>query len=45
MRAVAANPESLSSRQTLDHETMWRYMRRLLDRFFGILESDSVMDD
>jgi transcriptional regulator with GAF, ATPase, and Fis domain len=38
-------PDSLAAQPTLDHETMWRYMRRLLDRFFGVLESDAVMDD
>ncbi len=37
--------EPLSTRQTLDHETMWRYMRRLLDRVYGVLEGDAVMDD
>ncbi len=35
----------LSSQETLDHETMWRYMRRLLDRLFGALETDAVMDE
>jgi transcriptional regulator with GAF, ATPase, and Fis domain len=37
--------EALTSCQTLDHETMWRYLRRLLDRVFSVLESDAVMDD
>jgi transcriptional regulator with GAF, ATPase, and Fis domain len=37
--------EALTNEQTLDPETMWRYMRRLLDRLFGVLESDDVMDE
>jgi transcriptional regulator with GAF, ATPase, and Fis domain len=35
----------LSARRELDHQTMWRYMRQLLDRLFGVLESESVIDD
>jgi transcriptional regulator with GAF, ATPase, and Fis domain len=38
-------PEALANRQTLDPETMWRYMRQLVDRLFGVLESDQVLDD
>src|SRR5579864_5003042 len=41
----APSEKALAARQTLDHETMWRYLRRLLDRVFGVLESDAVMDD
>ena len=37
--------DTLAARPTLDHETMWRYMRLLLDRLFGVLDSDAVMDD
>jgi transcriptional regulator with GAF, ATPase, and Fis domain len=37
--------ETLAAHPTLDHETMWRYMRQLLDRLFGVLDSDAVMDD
>ena len=35
----------LAAQPSLDHETMWRYMRRLLDSLFGVLESEAVMDD
>jgi transcriptional regulator with GAF, ATPase, and Fis domain len=37
--------DALANRQTLDPETMWRYMRQLVDRLFGVLESDQVLDD
>ena len=37
--------ETLSARQTLDPETMWRAMRGLVDRLFGALDGDAVMDD
>jgi transcriptional regulator with GAF, ATPase, and Fis domain len=37
--------DALSTRADLDHETMWRAMRHLLDRVFGVLESESVLDD
>jgi transcriptional regulator with GAF, ATPase, and Fis domain len=37
--------EALASRQTLDTETMWRTMRQLVDRVFGVLGSDHVLDD
>ncbi len=33
------------SERVIDHATMWRYMRRLLDRIFGALESEKVLDD
>jgi DNA-binding NtrC family response regulator len=35
----------LSSQPSLDHETMWRAMRRLLDRVHGVLDGDSILDD
>ncbi len=35
----------LSSRATLDAEAMWRTTRHLVDRLFGVLESDTAMDD
>jgi transcriptional regulator with GAF, ATPase, and Fis domain len=35
---------ALSTTQTLDHETMWGAMRQLLDRVFGALGGDAVMD-
>ena len=35
----------LSRQSTLDAEAMWRATQRLLDGLFGVLESDSVMDD
>src|SRR5262249_21770388 len=37
--------EQLTSEARLDHETMWRYMRRLLDRIFSVIENDAVVDD
>ncbi len=37
--------DALANQQTLDTETMWRYMRQLVDRLFGVLESDQVLDD
>ncbi len=36
---------SLSSKQELDHETLWRAMRELVDRVFGALERDNVLDE
>ena len=42
---MSAPLDSLAAQPTLDHETMWRSMRRLLDRLFGVLESEAVMDD
>jgi transcriptional regulator with GAF, ATPase, and Fis domain len=42
---VSVPIETLAAQPKLDHETMWRYMRRLLDQLFGVLDSDSVMDD
>jgi len=35
----------LSRHANLDAETMWRTTRHLLDRLFGVLESDTAMDD
>jgi DNA-binding NtrC family response regulator len=37
--------DPLSAKQSLDHETMWRAMRQLLDRVFGALGGDAVLDD
>jgi sigma-54 specific flagellar transcriptional regulator A len=37
--------DSLCTHETLDHELMWRYMRQLLDRVFGVLENETVADD
>jgi len=42
---MTAAVETLSARQTLDPETMWRAMRGLMDRLFGALDGDAVMDD
>jgi transcriptional regulator with GAF, ATPase, and Fis domain len=42
---MSVSPDSLAAQPTLDHEMMWRYMRRLLDRLFGVLDSEAVMDD
>jgi transcriptional regulator with GAF, ATPase, and Fis domain len=38
-------PDALSARATLDPETMWRTMRSLLERVFGVLERETVLDD
>jgi transcriptional regulator with GAF, ATPase, and Fis domain len=37
--------DALSTRATLDTETMWRTMRAMLERVFGVLERDTVLDD
>jgi transcriptional regulator with GAF, ATPase, and Fis domain len=37
--------ESLASRPSIDHETLWHAMRELVDRIFGALESETVLDD
>ena len=37
--------DALSTRAHLDPETMWRTMRVLLDRVFGVLEREAVLDD
>ena len=38
-------PDNLASHSSIDHETMWRYMRQLVDRLFGALEGESAVDD
>jgi transcriptional regulator with GAF, ATPase, and Fis domain len=35
----------LSTCRSLDPDTMWRSMRRLLDRVYGVLDRDSLIDD
>jgi DNA-binding NtrC family response regulator len=35
----------LSTRRSLDPDTMWRSMRRLVDRIYGVLDRDSLIDD
>lgn len=35
----------LSSHPSLDYETVWRAMRQLVDRVFGALERDDVLDE
>jgi sigma-54 specific flagellar transcriptional regulator A len=37
--------DALSTQATLDSETMWRTMRVMLERVFGVLERDTVLDD
>jgi transcriptional regulator with GAF, ATPase, and Fis domain len=37
--------DALSTRANLDSETMWRTMRAMLERVFGVLERDTVLDD
>lgn len=37
--------QSLASRPTIEHETLWRAMRELVDRVFGALEGEAVLDD
>jgi transcriptional regulator with GAF, ATPase, and Fis domain len=41
---MIGNASSLAGQATLDHETMWSAMRQLVDRLFGVLEGDSVID-
>jgi transcriptional regulator with GAF, ATPase, and Fis domain len=36
---------ALSAQTTLDPDTMWRTMRVLLERVFGVLDRDTVLDD
>jgi transcriptional regulator with GAF, ATPase, and Fis domain len=36
---------ALASRARLDGDTLWRTMRTLIDRVFGVLERESVLDD
>jgi transcriptional regulator with GAF, ATPase, and Fis domain len=38
-------PAALSTQANLDPETMWRTMRALLDRVYGILDRETVLDD
>ena len=42
---MPAASDALATQETLDPEAMWRTMRHLLDRLFGVLESDDVLDD
>jgi sigma-54 specific flagellar transcriptional regulator A len=37
--------EALSTRATLDADMMWSTMRALLERVFGVLERETVLDD
>jgi transcriptional regulator with GAF, ATPase, and Fis domain len=37
--------DGLTAHETLSHELMWRYLRQLLDRVFGVLDSETVVDD
>src|SRR5262249_30725401 len=38
-------PDPLASQPSLDPDAMWRTMRVLLDRVFGVIEQDSAFDD
>ncbi|HEV3189716.1 MAG TPA: sigma 54-interacting transcriptional regulator [Polyangiaceae bacterium] len=38
-------PQSLANQKSLDDATLWRYMRQLVERLFGVLEGDDVFDD
>ena len=42
---MGTNIEPLSRQPSLDTDTMWRTMRALIDRVFGVLERDTVLDD
>lgn len=44
-RGPALMSAPLSTRESLDHEAMWRSMRRLLDRVYGALDGESLVDD
>jgi transcriptional regulator with GAF, ATPase, and Fis domain len=37
--------EALASTAALDVETMWRTMRKLVERVFGVLDGDDAIDD
>jgi sigma-54 specific flagellar transcriptional regulator A len=37
--------EALATRSKLDSETMWSAMRALLDRVYGVLDRETVLDD
>lgn len=37
--------DALATRASLEPETMWSAMRALLDRVFGVLEQETVLDD
>jgi DNA-binding NtrC family response regulator len=39
------NPAPLCTRESLDAEAMWQYLQRLLDRVYGVADSDSLIDD
>jgi hypothetical protein len=38
-------PDALTQREELDHEAMWSYLRRLRERVYGVLESETIIDD
>src|SRR5688500_6579392 len=42
---VGLMSDALSTRATLDTETMWRTMRAMLEREFSVIERDTVHDD
>lgn len=44
-RMASPDPDALASRATLDPDTLWRTMRQLLERVYGVLERDTVLDD
>src|SRR5579871_6246360 len=37
--------QSLAARPSLDSDTMWRTMRELLHRVFGVIDRDQALDD
>jgi len=46
MTATQTTAPTLASQATLDADTLWRTMRQLLDRVYGVLErSETVLDD
>jgi transcriptional regulator with GAF, ATPase, and Fis domain len=41
----SAIPESLTTTRTIDHATLWAYMRRLVDNLFLVLDRDQVLSE
>src|SRR5262245_39104500 len=44
-RSISLMAESLTARASPDPDTMWRTMRVLLDRVFGVLDRERALDE